>query len=377
MYEDKNTEWLDAVWSAVLGKLYRTSVTCRHKLPRYAIDGVYDDHSDGAASVWTNGFWPGIMWQMYAATGEDTFYKTGKEGEELLDRALLHPERLHHDVGFMWLLSAGADYLLTKNDRAKERLLHAADLLVRQYNAEAGFIRAWNDEGFGGWVIIDSMMNIQLLFRASEMTGDPSYREIAMRHADKTIANHIRPDGSVYHILDYDLHTGECKGPAPRSQGFDPVSSSWTRGQAWGIYGFALSYLHTGEARYLDAAKRTAHYFIAAMGDSDDVPPSDFRAPAEPRLYDASAGAIAASGLFEIAKAVPDYEKEMYSAAALRLLRAVAGKHCDFSENDESIVQDTTGTYRTPETWNRSYIFGDYFFVEALCKARMSLVLFW
>ncbi len=222
------------------------------------------------------------------------------------------------------------------------------------------------------------MMNIPLLYWASEETNNIAYKQIAMRHADKTIENHIRADGSVYHVLNYDINTGGFLGPAPFTQGYDAEMSSWSRGQSWAIYGFVLSYIHTGEKRYLNAAKRVAHYFISAVCSTGYVPLSDFRAPlTEPLQLDASAGAIAACGLIETAKAVPEFEKEMYMRAALDILRALSEKHCDFSENKDSILQNSTGSYGKEKEINRDYIFGDYFFVEAMYKLKGFDILFW
>lgn len=372
----ENRDWIEEIWRRIVTKLRRTSVTCRDKLPGIAADGVYDDRSKGTCSSWMNGFWPGIMWLMYAATGEDCFRITAETGETSLDRALAHYACLHHDVGFMWQLSSGADYKLTGSEASKNRNLHAAATLASRYQVNGGFIRAWNDPGTEGWAIIDSMMNLPLLYWAAETTGNDAFRQIAMRHADKTLANHLRPDGSVYHIIDYDVNTGESKGAAPHTQGYDAEHSSWSRGQAWAIYGFVLSFIHTGEQRYLDAAKRASHYFIAAVSCTGDVPVSDFRAPDQGRL-DASAGAIAACGLIEIANSVPELEKTLYLHAAIRILRALSDAHCDWTDANESILQDTTGSYGDLPSVNRAYIFGDYFFVEAIYKLKGFPVLFW
>lgn len=375
---EENSNWIDKTWTKIQTKLRKTSVTCRNKLPRYTEGGVYDDNSGGSCAAWTNGFWPGIMWLMYAATGEACFKETAETGEKALDKALRNFNCLHHDVGFMWLLSSGADYKLTGSEKSKNRTLHAAAALASRYNVNGEFIKAWNDEGFEGWVIIDCMMNIPLLYWASEETNNIAYKQIAMRHADKTIENHIRADGSVYHVLNYDINTGGFLGPAPFTQGYDAEMSSWSRGQSWAIYGFVLSYIHTGEKRYLNAAKRVAHYFISAVCSTGYVPLSDFRAPlTEPLQLDASAGAIAACGLIETAKAVPEFEKEMYMRAALDILRALSEKHCDFSENKDSILQNSTGSYGKEKEINRDYIFGDYFFVEAMYKLKGFDILFW
>ncbi|MBQ2696972.1 MAG: glycoside hydrolase family 88 protein [Clostridia bacterium] len=370
-----NKAWIDETWDKMVEKLRKVSVSTRNKLPHSTVDGVYDDKSGGLASSWTNGFWPGIMWLMYAGTGEDTFRKTAENGEEILDKALACYNVLHHDVGFMWHISAGANYRLTGNEKSKNRNLHAAAALAARYNVNGEFIKAWNEEGFEGWVIIDSMMNIPLLYWAEKETNNIAFRQIAMHHADKTMEHHIRPDGSVYHIMDYDINTGECNGPARITQGYEPKTSSWSRGQAWAIYGFVLSYLHTGEQRYLDTAKKVAHYFISAIIPDNFVPRSDFRAPEEPIYYDTSAAAIAACGLIEIAKAVPEFEKKMYMQAAVNIMKALVEKHCDFTDKDEAILQNCTGSYG--EEVHYTCVYGEYYFVEAMYKLKGFEPLFW
>jgi len=269
-------------------------------------------------------------------------------------------------VGFMWHISAGANYRLTGNETSKNRNLYAAAVLMARYNVEGQFIKAWNDKGCEGWAIIDSMMNIPLLFWAAEQSNNIAFRQAAIHHADSVLANHIRPDGSVYHVVEYDIETGECKGPAPHTQGYEAESSSWSRGQAWALYGFIISYMYTKEARYLDAAKRVAHYFIAAICNDGYIPRADFRAPEEPVYIDISAGAIAACGLIEIAKSVPAFEKKMYLQGALHIMKALCEKQCDFSEEEESILQNSSACYGQGE--HRPWIYGEYYFIEAMYK---------
>ncbi len=361
----ENQAWIDETWSKIETKLRRTSVTCKDKLPLVTNDGVYDNCGPAA---WTNGYWPGIMWHLYAATKEDSFREAAETAENTLDKALENYNCLHHDVGFMWHLSAGASYRLTGNEKSKNRNLHAAASLASRYNVNGGFIKAWNEDDVQGWVIIDSMMNIPLLYWAAKETGNIAFKQIAMHHADRLLQDHIRPDGSVYHIIEYNYETGEFIGPAPHTQGYNPEYSSWTRGQGWAVYGYAMSYIFTGEQRYLDAAKKVAHYFIAAVCNDGYVPKCDFRSPEEPVLYDTSAGAITACGLIEIAKAVPEYEKKMYISAAISILKALTEGHCDWSEEEESILQDSMASYSAAE--HRPWIYGEYYFVEAMYKLK-------
>ena len=372
---DANKEWIEETWKKIEVKLRRNSILCKNKIPSVTIDGIYDDCSTPKKiGHWTNGYWPGIMWLMYAATKEDCFKESAEYAEEALDMALENYGCLHHDVGFMWFLSSGADYMLTGNEKSKNRTLHAAASLASRYNVNGGFIKAWNGDDVQGWVIIDSMLNIPLLYWAADITGNIAFKQIAMNHADKCL-QHIRPDGSVYHVREYDIHTGEFLGMTQFTQGYDPITSSWSRGQAWAIYGFAQSYIYTGEERYLDAAKRVAHYFIAAICNDGYIPKSDFRAPEEPVYVDTSAGAAAACGLIEIAKAVPEFEKKLYMNGALNIMKALVENECDWSEEEQSILQRSSACYG--KQVHRSWIYGEYYFVEAMYKLKGFEPILW
>lgn len=370
-----NQDWIDNVWEKIEQKLSVTADLMKDKIPAKAINGIYDDMlAEDKLSWWTNGFWPGIMWMMYVATKDEKYREIAERVEKLLDKPLHHYESLYHDVGFMWQISAGANYKITDNPESKNRNLVAAAALASRYNTDGGFLRAWNGERAVGWAIIDCMINLPILYWASDVIGDPRFRQIAMHHADKTMEHHVRPDGSVIHVVEYDIQNGDVIG-YPRTQGYDAENSSWSRGQAWALYGFILSYIHTGKKEYLDTAKKVAHYFISAVACDDYVPLCDFRAPDEPVYYDTSAGAVAACGLIEIAKVVPGFEKKLYLKAAINILKAIEKDHCDWSAECESILLNAMGSYK--EGKHASYIFGDYYFVEAIYKLKGYDMLFW
>lgn len=368
-----NKAWIDETWSKIEKKLEKNSVLLKDKIPFVTQNGIYDDMSENAG-WWTNGFWPGIMWLMYDATGKECYKNAAEIVEEKLDNALEDFNILHHDVGFMWHISAGANYLLTGNEKSKNRNLHAAAALASRYNIDGGFIKAWNDEGAGGWVIIDCMMNIPLLYWAAKETNNIAYTKIADSHAQKTMKHHIRSDGSVYHVVEYDINTGEVKG-YPWTQGYDAEMSSWSRGQAWAIYGYALAYIHSGKPEYLDTAKRVAHYFIANVCNTGYVPRHDFRQPDEPDYIDTSAGAIAACGLIEIAKLVPELEQKLYMQSAVNIIKALTDNHCDWSEEEQSILQNSSALYG--KDVHKSLIYGEYYYVEAMYKLKGFDKLFW
>lgn len=373
---ERDKEFINNTWEKLDKKLSVVAERSRDKIPYTSINGTHTDHAEKNICWWTNGFWGGLMWLMYIGTKNDTYKISAERNEELLDGAFKAFWGLHHDVGFMWHLTAGVNYRLTGNENSKVRAMYAANLLMSRFNAVGKFLRAWN---VGPCVtIIDSMMNVPLLYWASREIGDPRYKHIAMQHADTTIENHIRPDGSVKHICVYNPETGEYTENLA-GQGYD-INSSWSRGQAWALYGFTLSYIHTGEQKYLDTAKRVAHYFVASVCD-DYLPKADFRSPKEPVLYDATAGACAACGLLELARNVPEYEGQMYYNAAIKLLKALDENCCNYDLNEDSVVG--LGTERWTDepdaigkTANIPIIYGDYYFTEAIYKLKGYELLF-
>ena len=372
--------WIDDTCNKMIEKMGGSIHRNEGKIPYSTeADGSYDDKSaDRNLMWWTNGFWEGMLWLMYAQTG-DTYYKElGNRMEKVLDRLLLGMteygiDPLHHDVGFMWLHSAVADYRLTGNPASRTRGLIASNYLSSRFNIKGKYIVAWDGIDRQGWSIIDTMMNIPLLYWAAEETGYDRYRYIAMAHADKTLENILRPDGSVVHIICYDPETGEVKSTLG-GQGYEE-GSSWTRGQAWAIYGFALSHLHTGEKRYLDAAKRVANYFLSAAAEFGYIPPIDFRSPKEPNYIDTTAGAIAACGLIELEKHVPEFEKEMYLNGALKILKALTREQCNFTDEIDSLLQNGSEAYHTNK--HLSIIYGDYFYMEAMLRLNGLNITMW
>lgn len=372
-----NMEWLDEVWKKIEEKLAKTSVKSRNKIPYTTVGGVHDDKSDGHIDWWTNGFWGGMMWLMYSETGNEEYKITAERSEELLDKAFSDFRKLHHDVGFMWHILAGANYRLTGNKQAYNKNLYAASLLASRYNIDARFIRAWNGPGAIGWSIIDCLMNIPLLYWAAGEVQDDRFKKIAMAHADMTIRDHIRSDGSVNHIVEHDVDTGEFV-TAHAGQGYSK-DSCWSRGLAWAIYGTTLSYIHTAKREYLCAAKRTANYFITNSIRYGYKTPVDFMAPLTPVYYDSTAGVCAACGLLELSKYVSEAEGAAYTNAAINILKATDTNFCNYSDDNDSIVQ--MGTERYPhnnmEGVHIPIIYGDFFFVEAMLKLKGNDFLIW
>jgi len=365
-------------WNDIYEKLAaNVKASCERvgdNIPYIPEDGRYPDvtQCQGAygegITWWTNGFWPGMLWQLYSATKDENLKTSAVNVEKRMDEALAEKFLgLHHDVGFQWLHTSVANYRQTGDMDSRRRGLHAAFILAGRYNPAGRFIRAWNSNRTG-WMIVDSMMNLPLLYWAGLELDDPRFAYIAKSHADTCISNILRPDGSCNHIVILDPETGDFTDN-PGGQGY-ASGSSWSRGNAWALYGFALSYYHTKEQRYLDAAKQVAHYFIANLALNDWLPLVDFRAPAEPVRYDSSAAMIAACGMLEIAEHVPELEKSFYTESAKKTLMACEKRFCNWDTNIDGIVYGGTAAYHSNVdlTSETALIYADYFYVEAVLR---------
>ena len=383
-----NTEtkkWLDETLTALMNKIDRISDRSKGIIPYTTINGRFDDKStsnDGNdINWWTNGFYGGILWLMYHETKNDKYKEMARDIADKLSICFDRFYNLDHDMGFLWLPTDVADYRETKSDKGLRRGLIAANFLAGRFNPIGNYIRAWND-GIGkengptsnvGWCIIDCMMNLPLLYFASEETKDPRFKHIAMKHADMAIKNFVREDGSVNHIVEINPMTGEFV-QSFGGQGY-AVGSSWTRGQAWGLYGFLLSYLHTKESRYLETSKKIANYFISCIPESGLIP-VDFRQPAEPAYEDSTAACIASCGLIELSKITEGAESEKYLDAALKMLKAVTKNRCDFTDNTDNVVNYCTGSYHNKDH-HFAIIYGDYYLLEALLKLKGNELFIW
>ncbi len=381
-------EWLEGIYQKLLVKMKAECGRVGTKIPYSPKDGRYSDMAEafpGGIGFWTNGFWPGMLWQMYSAT-EDEIYKETAEGvEERLAGLLDTFESLDHDIGFLFLPSAVANYRKTGNKDARRRGLHAANILAGRFNPVGKFIRAWNgsvgpvlgEKESSGGMIIDCMMNIPLLYWAAKETGDPRFHHVAVSHAKTAQQYIVREDGSCNHIVVFDPQTGEFLDN-PGGQGFEQ-GSAWSRGQSWAVYGFSLSYRHTGDECFLNTAKRCAHYCISNLAVNGWLPLVDYRAPKEPLKYDSTAGMITACGLLELAEHVGEYEKNLYTTAALNILKACDAKFSNWDPEADSIVDGGTFFYHDPEGKNTEVpiIYADYYFIEALLRLKGEALFIW
>lgn len=373
-------QWAEGVFEALCVKMRAQCERVGSRIPYFPYQGHYVDcmMPDGI-SWWTNGFWPGMLWQMYHATGEEVYRNDASAAGERLEEALAEFTRLHHDVGFMFLPSAVAEYKLTGSENARRRGLHAAGLLAGRYNPAGSFIKAWDSSMWpgdvNGWMIIDSLLNLPLLYWAGEVTGDPRFADIAVRHANTARNTLLRPDGSCHHVAVFDPCTGEFLG-GMGGQGYGD-GSSWSRGQGWAVYGMALAYRHTGKQEYLEDAKRCAHYCIASLAINDWTAPVDFRAPAEPVRYDSGAGAVIACGLLEIAEHVPKLEQQLYRSAALKILQACDRKFTDYNPDNDGILSGGATMYHNDRMGSQAFIYGDYFYLEAILRLNGRDMMIW
>jgi unsaturated chondroitin disaccharide hydrolase len=369
-------QWVEEAWRKSVEKIGRTSVRIGATFPHISLTGQYDATS---AQWWTSGFWPGLLWLIYRETKDEKLREYAASCEEQLDVVLDEFYQLSHDIGFMWSLSAVAQYKLVGTEESKRRGLIAASHLAGRFNLKGRFLRAWPDsktDSRAGWAIIDCMMNLPILYWASETLEDPRFKWIAMAHADTVLQHFVREDGSVRHIVCFDPVTGE-QTEVMGGQGYSQ-DSAWSRGNAWALHGMALTYRYTREPRYLDAVKRIAHFFVAGLPENN-VPFWDFRAPQEEQdCVDTSAAACAASGLLEISQWVSELEAPLYRNAAARIVKSLYENYGAWDREEEGLLTHGTIYYKSERYPNHvPIIYGDFFFIEALTKLRGSTEVLW
>ena len=371
-------KWALTVAEKILAKTKISAERSKDKIPYITVDGRFDDCSN-RISWWTNGFYGGQLWQLYHAFGEELFKEVAENIEKKLDGSLMDYRGMDHDSGFKWLLTSVANYKLTGRYESKNRGLLAAANLAGRFNLRGRFLRAWNDwtdDNIGdnaGWAIIDCMMNLPLLYWASKETKDPRFEQIARAHADTAMKYFVRENGSVAHIVRFHPDSGEFMDTLG-GQGME-VGSSWTRGQAWAVYGFALSYRHTRNEAYLDTAMKIGRYFADSVPEHGHVP-VDFCQDTSLDWEDSTAAAIAACGMLEIEQHAEGEEKKFFHEAALKLLTTLVESRCDWSENTDNIIEKCSSCYHE-DKHNFFLIYGDYYFTEAILKLCDKELFMW
>lgn len=286
-----------------------------------------------------------------------------------------------HDIGFLYTLSAVADYRVNGTESSRDLIIQAADALMVRYSEKAGIIQAWgnlDDLDENGRMIIDGLMNLPLLYTASELSGDEKYRHAAYRHAKQTQKYIIRENNTTYHTYFFDRKTGEgVEGST--AQGYSD-DSCWARGQAWGIYGFTLSYLYTGDYSFLESAQGIADYYISRLPD-DFVAYWDliFQEGSE-QERDSSSAAIAVCGLLELAKQLPlsNPKRAFYEETAVKIARNLS-KSYTTKEIPESngILIHSVYDKNSDKGVDECVIWGDYFYMEALIRLSRSWNKYW
>lgn len=322
---------------------------------------------------WTSGFFPGCLWLQYEVT-KDEFWK---ESAEKFTKYMFEIQFYggSHDVGFMMNCSYGNGYRLTDNPEYKKILIQSAETLITRFNPNTGCIRSW-DHNTDKWqypVIIDNMMNLELLFWASKVTGDSKFADIALSHADTTLKNHFRDNNSCYHVIGYDPETGDVLQKHTH-QGYGH-ESTWARGQAWAIYGYTMCYRETGNKEYLSRAIQVTDFIMNHKNLPDDsVPYWDLDDPAIPNApRDASAGSIICSGLYELSTHLGE-EGVKYRVYADKLLATLSSPDflAKLEENNNFILMHSVGNMPKNDEVDTPINYADYYFLEASLR-KMNL----
>lgn len=362
---------------AIFSEAYKASVqkvikNCRNigvAFPQAVLEDT-GNYNREDVSYWTGGFWGGLLWLAYRVSGEKQLFELACEIEQKQDLAIQQFTKLHHDVGFMWLPTAVFHHRITGCEESKIRGLKAAAILASRFHPEGNYLRAWNEEqraNSSGLTIVDSLMNVPLLYWASNVTGDPGFRQIAKAHTDTILKKFVRKDFTVPHMMEFDSETGHIIGPV-QGQG-KSVDSVWSRGQAWAIYGFAAGYRETGDEVYLETACQIAKRFYESLPE-DKIPWWDFCSEEKDQYAkDSSAACIAASGMLEIAGLLKEKEDgKLYREWAKEILKNLIIGYACFDDKTQGIIKYGTVNYTRRRFVNTSIIYGDFYFIEALGK---------
>lgn len=349
------------------------------------IFSTHNFYSTAPNNQWTNGFWTGELWLAYENSGLDSFRQAAmKQVFSFQERIEQEIETDTHDLGFLYSPSCVAAYKLTGDDNAKKAALLAADKLASRFHEKGQFIQAWgsldNKENYR--LIIDCLLNLPLLYWAASETGNENYAQIAKTHFETALSVVIRPDFSTYHTYYFDPETGRPLHGTTH-QGYS-ADSAWSRGQAWGIYGIALScrYLHKPE--YTELFEQVTNYFLSHLPE-DLIPYWDFTftdGSDEPR--DSSASAIAICGLLEMARCLPKEKADAYIKTARRLLKPLVTL-CSATSPTQSNGQLLHGVYGRKTPFNdcidhgidECNLWGDYYYVEALTRLSKDWTPYW
>lgn len=327
---------------------------------------------------WRSGFFPGAVWYLYELTGDTALLPYARKYTESVAEAQYL--KWHHDVGFMVGCSFGNGYRLTGDSNYADVVIEAARSLSTRFRPNVGIIQSWDVEPGSereakGWacpVIIDNMMNLELMFEATKLSGDSTFYNLAVSHADRTLREHFRPDGSCFHVIDYDSITGDVRH-RHTAQGC-AHSSAWSRGQAWAIYGYTVAYRETGKAEYLERAMGTFDFVKNHPNmPADKIPYWDFDAPGisdEPR--DASAAAVIASALYELSTHPVGERSAEYVAYADSIMQSLSSAEytAPVGENGRFILMHSVTSLPAGVEIDVPLNYADYYYLEALKRRR-------
>jgi rhamnogalacturonyl hydrolase YesR len=322
-----------------------------------------------ASKDWTSGFFPGNLWQLYKLTGDKVYMEKASKWTAFVEKEKLNNHT--HDMGFKVFSSFGEGYKITRDKHYKKIIVESANTLITRYNKNVESIRSW-DFNADVWtfpVIIDNMMNLELLFEATKLSQDSIYHKIAIKHANTTLKNHFRADGSTWHVLDYNPNSGKVKSRITHQGIHD--NSVWSRGQAWAIYGYTMAYRYTKDDTYLNRAVATANYMTTHRNMPEDgVPYWDLDHQAIPNISrDVSAGAIIASALLELYTYTNNKRFLNYSIKVITTLKTetyILGQDV----NAPFILDHSFGDWSKKLEMNEPIVYGDYYFLQALLRLK-------
>lgn len=334
---------------------------------------------------WTTGFWTGELWLAYEHSKDERIKEAALiQVDSFLNRIEKKIEVDHHDMGFLYSPSCVAAYKLVGSEKAKEAAIKAADQLITRFHPVGEFIQAWGtmDEPDNYRLIIDCLLNLPLLYWATEETKDERYREIAEKHIHTAIKNVIREDYSTWHTFYFNMETGEPDHGAT-CQGYRD-GSAWARGQAWGIYGSALAYRYTKREEYVDVFKNVTQYYLEHL-PKDMVPYWDLEfgeGSTEPR--DSSSASIAACGMLEMSKYLNEEDATYYTELAKQMMKSVVDHYAvkDSKKSNGLVLHSTYSNHSPYNTCNHYGVdecnsWGDYFYMEALTRMTKDWNQYW
>ena len=348
----------------------------------YSVNGFYPSIEN---KDWTCGFWTGEIWLAYEFSKDERLKKAGEiQVHDFLHRIDNKISVDHHDMGFLYSPSCVAAYKLTGNREGREAAIKAADQLITRYHPVGEYIQAWGDMNSPDncRLIIDCLLNLPLLYWASEETGDNRYRDIAEKHIHTAVKNVIREDYSTWHTFFFDRETGAPDHGAT-CQGYRD-GSAWARGQAWGVYGLALAYKYTKRPEYVDLFRHVTEYFLTHL-PKDLIPYWDLEfTEGDEQPRDSSSASIVVCGMLEMCKYLEPAEAEHYRKIASRLLKAVYDRCAvkDFETSNGLVLHSTYSNHSPYNTCNHYGVdecnsWGDYFYMEALTRMSKDWELYW